>query len=176
MIADDLKDRILKIKLVALDVDGVLTDGRIIYGDYGDELKFFDVQDGFGLVMLRRAGIPVVIISAKKSRVNQRRAKELKVMKIYQNVRDKLKIFEKIIRKMKLKHEDACYIGDDLMDLPVLSRVGFAVGVKNAVEDVKQAAHYVTLKRGGRGALREVADLILKTQSKWPVVTERYFH
>src|SRR3989338_2076194 len=99
---DDLKDRILQIKLIALDVDGVLTDGRIIYGDYGDEFKFFDVQDGLGLVMLRRAGVHVVIISAKKSRVNQRRAKELKVTKLYQNVSDKLKTFEKVIKKMKL--------------------------------------------------------------------------
>ena len=174
-LSDDLKERILKIKLVVLDIDGVLTDGRIVYGDYGDELKFFDVQDGFGLVMLRRAGIQTVIISAKKSRVNYRRAKELYATKIHQNVRDKLKIFEKVVKKMKLKHEEACFIGDDLVDLPVLSRVGFAVGVKNAVDEVKDASHYVTLRNGGRGAVREVADIILKTQHKWSEVTERYF-
>ena len=175
MSTDDLKDRLLKIKLLILDIDGVLTDGRIIYGDHGDELKFFDVQDGFGLAMLRRAGIPTVVISAKKSRVNQRRAKELRLAKVYQNVRDKLKAFEKVVKKMKLKHEEICFVGDDLMDLPILSRVGFAVAVLNAVEDVQEAAHYVTLKKGGRGAVREVADLILKTQGKWPAVTERYF-
>ena len=173
---DDLKDRILKIKLIALDVDGVLTDGHIIYGDYGDELKFFDVQDGLGLVMLRRAGVHVVIISAKKSRVNQRRAKELKVTKIYQNVGDKLKIFEKVAKKMKLNPEEICFIGDDLVDIPVMTRAGFAVAVKNAVAEVKDAAHYVTLRNGGRGAVREVADLILKTQQKWAAATERYFH
>ena len=175
MITDDIKDRIFKVKLLILDIDGVLTDGRIIYGDCGDELKFFDVQDGFGLVMLRRTGIPSVVISAKKSRVNQRRAKELRILKLYQNVRDKLKVFEKVVKKMKLKHEEVCFIGDDLMDLPVLSRVGFAVAVANAVEDVKEAVHYVTQKMGGRGAVREVVDLILKTQAKWPGVTERYF-
>ena len=175
MITDDLKERIQKVKLLILDVDGVLTDGRIIYGDHGDELKFFDVQDGFGLVLLRRAGIPTVVISAKKSRVNQRRAKELRIAKLYQNVREKLKIFEKVVAKMKLKHDEVCFIGDDLMDLPVLSRVGFAVAVPNAVDEVKEVAHYVTLKKGGRGAVREVGDLILKTQAKWPRVTERYF-
>ncbi|OIO39419.1 MAG: hypothetical protein AUJ71_00650 [Candidatus Omnitrophica bacterium CG1_02_49_16] len=175
MSSDDLKDRILRVKLLLLDVDGVLTDGRIVYGDYGDELKFFDVQDGFGLMMLRRAGIPSVIISAKKSGVNHRRAKELQVAKIYQNVRDKLRIFEKVVKKMKLKHEEVCYMGDDLVDIPVLLRVGFAVGVHNAVDDVKESVHYVTIKNGGRGAVREVIDLILKTQHKWPVVTEGYF-
>ena len=133
------------------------------------------MQDGFGLVMLRRAGIPTVLISSKKSRVNQRRAKELRIAKIYQNVRDKLKAFEKVVEKMKLKHEEVCFVGDDLMDIPVLSRAGFAVGVANAVEDVKESVHYVTLKNGGHGAVREVVDLILKTQAKWPGVTERYF-
>ncbi len=172
--SDDLKHRILKVRLVAMDVDGVLTDGRIVYGDYGDELKFFDVQDGFGLAMLRRAGIRTMIISAKKSRVNRRRAKELQITKIYQNAADKLKVFEKAAKKMKLTHDEVCFIGDDLLDIPVLSRVGFAVGVSNAVDEVKEVAHYVTLKKGGRGAVREVVDLILKTQNKWPAVTERY--
>ncbi len=173
--SDDLKDRLGKVRLLILDIDGVMTDGRIIYGDHGDELKFYDVQDGFGIAMLRRAGIPTVVISAKKSRVNQRRAKELQIAKVYQNVRDKLKPFEKVVQKMKLKHEEVCFIGDDLMDLPILSRVGFAVAVANAVEDVKEAVHYVTLKKGGRGAVREVVDLILKTQHKWAEITERYF-
>ena len=173
--SDDLKERIFKVKLLILDIDGVLTDGRIIYGDYGDELKFFNVQDGFGLVMLHRVGIPTVVISAKKSRVNQRRAKELKVHKLYQNVRDKRKAFDKIVKKMKLKHEEVCFVGDDLMDIPILSRVGFAVGVRNAVEHVKESVHYVTVKSGGHGAVREVTDLILKTQHKWHAATERYF-
>lgn len=172
---DDLKDRILKVKLLIMDVDGVLTDGRMVYGDYGDELKFFDVQDGFGLVMLRQAGIRTAIISSKKSRVNQRRAKELHITKIYQNARDKFKVLEKITKKMNISREEVCFIGDDLVDIPVLSKVGFAVGVKNAVDEVKEVVHYVTLKSGGRGAVREVVDLILKTQNKWKSVTERYF-
>lgn len=171
----DLSERIKKIRLVIVDNDGVMTDGRIVYGDYGDELKFFDAQDGFGMVLLRRAGIGTVMISGRKSRINPRRAKELLVDKIYQNAFDKLAVFQKALKKFKLKPEETCYIGDDLIDLPVLTRVGFAVAVSNAVDEVKKSAHYCTQRSGGRGALREVADLILKSQGRWTEVTERYF-
>src|SRR3990167_6299454 len=106
MAADDLRERILKVKLVMVDVDGVLTDGRIVFGNYGDELKFFDVQDGFGLVMLRRTGFKTIMISAKKSRINQKRAKEVQITKIYQNVFDKLKVYEKILRKYRVRDEE----------------------------------------------------------------------
>ena len=157
------------------DNDGVLTDGRIVYGDYGDELKFFDVQDGFGMVLLRRAGLKTAILSAKKSRINPRRAKELGVDKIYQNAFDKLKVFEKALKTFKLRTEEVCYIGDDLIDLPVLKRVGLAVAPANAVEDVKKAVHHCTERSGGRGAVREVTDLILKGQGRWAEVTEKYF-
>ncbi len=172
---EELERRILKIRLVMLDIDGVLTDGRIVLGNYGDELKFFDVQDGFGLVLLRRAGFVTVLVSAKKSRINPRRAKEMQVVKIYQNVRDKLKVYQKLLKKFKLREEEACFIADDLIDMPVLKRVGFAVGVQNAVPEIKDTAHYVTRKNGGRGAVREVVDMILKTQGKWEAVTEKYF-
>ena len=174
MIADDLRERIRPIKLVIIDIDGVLTDGRIILGNYGDELKFFDVQDGLGMVLLREAGFKTVVITARKSRINERRAKDVKVVKLYQKVHDKLKIYEKVLRKFRMKPEEACFIGDDLIDLPVLKRVGFAVAVQNAVEEVKTAAHYVTQKKGGRGAVREVTDLILKTQDKWQHILEKY--
>ncbi len=174
-IPEQLKGRLSKIKLVIVDNDGVLTDGRIILGDYGDELKFFDVQDGFGLVMLRRAGLLTAIISAKKSRVNKRRAKELGVCKLYQNAFDKLKVFEKLTRQFKVTPEEACYVGDDLIDIPVLTRVGFGVAVANAVPEAKEAAHYVTTRGGGRGAVREVADMILQAQGRWAEATARYF-
>ena len=167
--------RIQKIKLVIVDNDGVLTDGRIVLGDYGDELKFFDVQDGFGLVLLRRGGLSTVIVSGKKSRINHRRAKELSVNLILQNVFDKLKAFEKVVKKFRVSPEEVCYIGDDLIDLPVMKRVGFAVAVSNAVQEVRQAAHYETKKSGGRGAVREVADMLLKGRGLWEKVTERYF-
>jgi len=174
-IAANLNERLQKIKLVIIDNDGVLTDGRIVLGDYGDELKFFDVQDGFGLVLLRRAGLMTVIVSGKKSKINHRRAKELQVAKIYQNVFDKLKIFTKLLKKFKVNPEEVCCIGDDLIDLPVLRRVGFAAAVANAVPEIKEAAHYVTERYGGRGAVREVVDMLLKAQNKWTAVTERYF-
>ncbi len=170
-----LSERIQKIKLVMVDNDGVLTDGRIVYGDYGDELKFFDVQDGFGMVLLQRAGLHTAIISARKSRINLRRSKELAVDKIYQNAFDKLVVFEKALKKFKVKPEEVCYMGDDLIDLPVLTRVGFAVAVPNAVEEVKKAAHHCTQKSGGCGAVREVADLILRGQGRWSEATARYF-
>lgn len=174
MTPEDIKDRIRKIKVVLVDVDGVMTDGRIVFGNYGDELKFFDVQDGFGLVMLRRAGFKTVMISAKKSRINHKRAKEVHITKLYQNAFDKLKVYEKILRKFRVRDEEVCYLGDDLIDAPVLKRAGFAVAVKNAVQEVQALAHYVTQKSGGRGAVREIADMILKNQGKWDEVTKRY--
>ena len=175
MITSELRERILKIKVVILDIDGVLTDGRIILGNYGDELKFFDVQDGLGLVLLRQAGLKTVIISAKKSRINHRRAKDMKIAKIFQNAHDKLKTCEKVLKMFKVSAEEACFIGDDLLDLPAMSRCGFAAAVRNAVPELKARAHYVTEKTGGRGAVREVADMILKTQNKWDETTKKYF-
>ena len=175
MISDELKTRIRKVRLVLMDNDGVLTDGRIILGDHGDELKFFDVQDGHGLVMLKRAGFKTVMISGKTSRVNKRRKKELQIDDLHQNAKDKLKIFEKVLKKYKARTEEVCYIGDDLIDLPPMTRSGFSVAVANAVPEVKEAAHYTTKRSGGRGAVREVVDLLLKTQEKWDDVTARYF-
>ena len=175
MIAQELQERLRAIKLVLIDNDGVLTDGRIVYGDYGDELKFFDVQDGFGMVLLYRAGLKTIIISGKKSRINSRRAKELKVEKIYQNAFDKLSVFEKVLRKFRVAPNETLYIGDDLIDIPVMKRVGFAAAVANAVPEAKAVAHYVTERSGGRGAVREIVDLLLKTQGRWAEVTEKYF-
>ena len=175
MVSSDLHFRIHKLKLIIFDVDAVLTDGRIVLGDYGDEIKHYDVQDGFGMVLLVRAGLRTAIISAKKSRINSRRAKDLKVAKLYQNAFDKHKVFEKMIKQFKVTPEECCYVGDDLIDIPVMSRVGFAVAVQNAQAETKEAAHYVTEKSGGRGAVREVCNLILKTQGKWEDVTSKYF-
>ncbi len=169
-----LEERIKRIKLLMLDIDGVLTDGRIIYDNKANELKFFDVQDGFGIVLLGRAGIEVIIITANKSKAVRKRAKELNVKALYQNCFDKLKAFEEILEKFNLRPEEICFIGDDLIDLPVLKRVGLAVSVPNAVDEVKSAAHYITKKRGGRGAVREICDFILKSQNKWQEIMMRY--
>jgi 3-deoxy-D-manno-octulosonate 8-phosphate phosphatase (KDO 8-P phosphatase) len=171
----ELREKALKIKLLIVDVDGVLTDGRIVHGNYGDELKFFDVQDGLGLALLARAGLKTVVITAKRSPINHRRAREIRITKLYQNVDDKLKVYEKVLRKFRLSHDEVCYVADDLVDLPVFTRVGLAVAVKNAVGDVKARAHYITERRGGRGAVREVTDMLLKQQGKWDEVTGKYF-
>jgi len=167
-------ERARAVKLLILDIDGVMTDGRIIYSVYGDELRFFDVQDGFGLTLLHRAKLRTVIITAKKSRIVKLRARDLRVTKTYHGHCDKLRIFQKVIRRFRVKPEEVCFIGDDLVDLPVLKRVGFAVSVPNAVDEVKAVAHYVTRRSGGRGAVREICDMLLKAQGAWVRATAPY--
>jgi len=174
ILSQELKQRIQKVRVFIVDIDGVLTDGRLIFGNYGDELKFFDVQDGLGMVLLKSSGMKTVMLTSRKSKINQKRAKELGVDKLYQEAGDKLKVYEKILKRFKVAADQTCYVGDDLIDLPVLSRVGFAAAVDNAVPEVKQRSHYVSSRAGGRGAVREIADLVLKAQDKWESATERY--
>jgi len=168
-------ERAKKIRALVLDIDGVLTDGRMIYGTYGDELKNFDANDGLGIVLAKRAGLKCVIVTAKASRVIKKRAKELKIDKVYQNFHYKINALTKITNKFKLKNEEICFVGDDITDIPILKRIGLAVAVPDATEEVKSYAHYVTKKAGGRGAVREVCDLILKASGDWDKVTKRYF-
>lgn len=172
---NEIIEKAKRVKLLILDIDGVMTDGRIIYSIYGDELKFFDVQDGLGIMLLNRAGIKTVIITAKKSRIVKLRAKDLKVAKAYQGYIDKLIPFNKILKRFKIRPEDICFIGDDLIDIPVLKRVGFAVAVPNAMDEVKNSVHHITSRMGGRGAVREICDLLLKSQNKWDLATSRFF-
>ncbi|MFH0763443.1 MAG: HAD-IIIA family hydrolase [Candidatus Omnitrophota bacterium] len=174
MMTQDILGRAKGVKLVILDIDGVMTDGRIVYSIYGDELKFFDVQDGFGITLLNRAGIKTVIITAKKSRIVKLRARDMKVAGVYQGNIDKLIAFNKILKRFRVKPEEICFIGDDIIDISVLKRVGFAVAVPNAVGEVKAASHYTTSKMGGRGAVREICDLILKSQDKWDLAASKY--
>ena len=170
----DVEERAKRVKLLLLDVDGVLTDGRIVMGSYGDEIKNFDVNDGFGIMLIKRAGIRCAIITAKSSRVVKIRAKHLHIDKVYEN-HYKIKSLQHIKRKFKVKEEEICFVGDDLIDIPILKRVGLAVAVPDAAEEVKNIAHYVTKNRGGRRAVREVCEIILKAQGKWEAVTKRYF-
>ena len=174
MISQEIKERFLKIKAVLMDVDGVLTDGRIVFGSSGDELKFFDVQDGLGLVMLQRSGFKTAWVSSRKSKIVQRRAKDLSIHKVFENTSDKLKVCRKLEGKFKVQPEEICFIGDDLVDLEAMKRVGLAIAVGNAVPEVKEVAHYVTERKGGSGAVREVADLLIKTQSKWDQAVQVY--
>jgi len=165
-----IEERAKKIKLLILDVDGVLTDGRIIYDNFGDEIKCFNVYDGFGMTLLHRAGIKSVIITAKKTRIVKRRAKDMYVAKVYSNY-EKLKVYEKVIKRFRVKDEETCFIGDDLIDLPVLKRVGLSAAPPEAMEEVKNICHYITKKSGGKGAVREVIEIILKAQGLWDKVT-----
>lgn len=169
-----IEERARRVKMLILDVDGVLTDGRIIYCNSGDELKVFSVQDGFGMFLLRNAGIRSAIITAKRSKALLKRAREMGVAKVYQNAVDKERAYEEVLKRFKFKDEEICYIGDDLIDIPILKRVGFAVGVQDASSEVKTTCHYLTKKAGGRGAVREVIDIILKAQGKWEEVTRVY--
>lgn len=171
----NLIKKIKPIKLLILDVDGVMTDGRIIYDDDEKETKAFDVKDGHGIKLLMRAGIDVAIITARESKVVIHRAKNLGIEMVYQKAMDKTAAFEDILKKKQLSSQETAYIGDELVDIPLLRKVGFAVAVKDAVEDVKKYVNYVTEKNGGYGAVREICELILKTQGKWKQATARYF-
>jgi len=171
---EEQKKRARKIKLLLLDVDGVMTEGHIVYGNYGDELKKFSVHDGVGVFLIKKAGIKCAILTAKRSRVVIRRAKDLKIDRVYSNFHLKTKALKDIRRRFRVKEDEICYVGDDIIDIPVLRRVGFAVAVANAVGDVKEIAHYVTKKTGGYGAVREICEFIIKSQGKWNEATKRY--
>ncbi|MCR4337385.1 MAG: HAD hydrolase family protein [Candidatus Omnitrophica bacterium] len=162
-----MQERIKKIKLLALDVDGVLTDGLIIVDSEGREIKNFDVQDGYGIVRFKRAGFFTAIITARYSEPVTARAKDLQIDHLYQDAYPKLPAYEKLISDLKVRDEEVCFVGDDLPDLPILKRVGLAVAVANARPEVKATAHYITERAGGDGAVREVIELILKTQGLW---------
>jgi len=156
-----------KIKLIRyflLDVDGVLTDGKIYLDDQGKEMKVFNIYDGLGISLLRQNGIEVGLLSGRSSSAVQFRSKELGIKDVYQGVSDKLKKYEEILLQKNLHDSEVAFIGDDLIDLPLLKRVGFSVAVANAVSEVKSHVHLVTQKRGGEGAVREVADLVLKVK------------
>lgn len=170
----DVVQRASKIRVLLLDVDGVLTDGRIIYADHGDELKLFDVQDGAGLVFWDRVGLKSAIITARHSHLIRRRAKEMRVSFLAQKQLLKLPAYERLLKRFRVTDEQVCAIADDLMELPMLRRAGLAVAVPNAVEEVKQVSHYVTQREGGRGAVREVVELILKAKGLWDQIMQRY--
>ena len=162
----DIRERAAGIKLLVLDVDGVMTDGRIIYDNFGDEFKAFDVQDGYGLTLWWEAGLKSAIVTAKKSRIVSRRGKVCHITKVFMNAKDKGAIYEKLLKIFKLTDEEICFIGDDLIDMPIMKRAGLAVAVPYSRPEVKAAAHYITKAESGRGAIRELIELILKTQDK----------
>lgn len=159
-----VRARARAVKLLVLDVDGVLTDGTIYYSDGGEQLKAFNIQDGLGVKMLQASGVQVAIISARSSRAVERRAQELGIARIYQGAAVKLAAFDDLLRSLSLSADQTAYVGDDLPDLPLLRRCGLAVSVPDAPEAVRKHAHYVTRRAGGRGAVRELCELILQAQ------------
>jgi len=171
---EELKSNARKVKLLMLDVDGVLTDGRIIYDSRGHDMKFFDVHDGMGVYLLKKAGVPTILITAKGSRAIKPRAKDMRVDAVFADVYPKSSVLDKILNKYKVQAEEVCFVGDDLVDLCLMKRVGFPVAVFNACPEIKQNASYVTLRQGGRGAVREIAELILKAQGRWQEMVGLY--
>jgi 3-deoxy-D-manno-octulosonate 8-phosphate phosphatase (KDO 8-P phosphatase) len=170
-----MTSRLEKIRLLLLDVDGVMTDGRIIFDSNGVESKFFNVKDGHGIKMVQRAGIEVGIISGRKSLVVANRAEELGIECVVQGALNKLEPYLSIVAEKGLADEQVAFVGDDLIDIPILRRVGFAAAPADAVADVLPFTHLVTRSRGGWGAVREVCDLLLRGQGMWDTVTSRYF-
>ncbi|MBI2988591.1 MAG: 3-deoxy-manno-octulosonate-8-phosphatase KdsC [Deltaproteobacteria bacterium] len=170
-----IRNKAKKIKLLLLDVDGVLTDGGIVMNDRGEEIKRFDVRDGHGIRLLLRAGIQIALITGRRSKVVSRRARDLGIRTVYQQVYNKLDVYQKIKRKSGLKDQEIAYVGDDIVDLPVLKRVGLAVTVRDAWAELKRQVHYVTATGGGRGAVREIVELLLKAQGRWKELTRRYY-
>ena len=163
------------IKLLILDVDGVLTDGSIILDDEGNEFKSFHVRDGHGIKMLIRSGIKVAMITGRHSKVVERRAHELGITEVFQKCYEKRIAYKQLAEKYSLKDSEIAYVGDDIVDIPILKKCGFSVVVADADDEVKAFAVMITKKRGGRGAVREVCDFILKAKGLWQNIIDGYF-
>ncbi|MEN6421743.1 MAG: HAD-IIIA family hydrolase [Smithella sp.] len=170
----NMKEKLKKVKLLILDVDGVMTDGRIIMDDEGREIKNFHVRDGHGIKVLQRYGIEVALLTGRLSQVVKQRAKDLDIKEVYQTVYNQREVVEKILKKHKLSAEETAYMGDDIIDIPVLKSVGFSAAVADAVEVVKKSVDYVAKNKGGQGAVREICEMILQAQGKWPEIAAKY--
>jgi len=165
----------MNIKLLIMDVDGVLTDGKIIYTSSGDEIKSFHVRDGLGIKLAKKAGIELAIISARFSKITEMRARELGIDYIFQGHFEKLDVYEDLKKKLDLSDERIAYIGDDLNDIPILKRVGLPATVADAPDIVKKYVQIVTPQSGGNGAVRHLIEIILKRNDKWEEVVSSYY-
>ncbi len=169
-----LDERCSRVELLVLDVDGVLTAGRIVYSDRGEEIKAFHVRDGSGLKIWTSLGKRAAIISGRRSPAVQRRAAELGVTPVHQGVEDKAAALAAVLAELGLTADRACCVGDDLPDVPLLRRCGLAVAVADACPEAREDAHFVTAAPGGRGAVREVIERVLRAQGRWQAVVARY--
>ena len=165
--------RAKKIKLLLLDVDGVLTDGRIVVDSNGVQLKAFYVRDGFGIVLARKAGLKIGFLTAEQSKTVAFRAEQLKIDWMAQTM-DKASAFRECLSHFKLSADQVSFIGDDLLDLPVLMRVGLSATVPDVTSQVRRDVHYITHKQGGKGAVRELIELILNAQGRWKQVVQQF--
>lgn len=173
-IGAEVRERAGRIRVVLLDVDGVLTDGCIHMGSRGDDARGFHSRDGLGIRLGQQAGLIFGIVSGRSSEVVTGRASELDITEIHQGVRDKIACLDGILARLEVDDDAVCYIGDDLVDVPVMRRVGLAAAPSDAGPEAREAADYVAASAGGRGAVREVVDVLLRASGKWKEVTERY--
>src|SRR5215210_5028084 len=171
---DEVERRAARVTLLLLDCDGVLTDGRITPVEGGEELKSFHTHDGHGLVMLHRAGLRSGIISGRRSRLVELRASDLGVSFVRQGALNKIEVFESLLAEAGVGPDQAAYVGDDVVDIPLMRRCALGVAVADATPDTREAAHHVTRLPGGGGAVREVCELILKAQGRWDELMKRY--
>ncbi|MFZ6752080.1 KdsC family phosphatase [Undibacterium sp. Dicai25W] len=170
----DTIQKAARIKLMIFDVDGILTDGSLHFGSDGEALKTFNVLDGQGIRLLQNAGIATAIISARSSAIVLKRASDLGITHVRQGIHDKKSAFMELLAELNLAGNECGFIGDDVIDLPVLSRVGFAASVPNGHAEVRSRVDYVTSAMGGKGAVREVCDFILKAQNKYELALAEY--
>ena len=170
----DKKAKLDAIRMLVLDVDGVMTDGTIVVDSEGRESKFFSVLDGHGIKMWKRAGLQTAFLSGRKSGPTKQQADELAIDYCLEDCKDKLVCLRELMRLSGLSIEQIAYVGDDLPDLPVIRCAGFAAAVANAVDEVKKAADYITTRKGGQGAVREVIEYILKKTGKWEGLMKKY--
>jgi len=170
----DVWEKAKQIKLVIFDVDGVLTDGSLFYGDDGQEYKAFHSRDGHGMKMLQQTGVQIGIITGRTSNVVEHRMKNLGISHVYQGRLDKLPAFEELIAKLGLQPEQVAYAGDDVVDLPIMIRVGLAITVPSAHELAKQHAHWVTTQAAGAGAARDICEMIMKAQGNYESAMQKY--
>lgn len=168
-----LGTRLWRVQLLLCDVDGVMTDGSVFMGK-GIEFKQYNVPDGLGLLLLRKCGIRVGWISARPSPATVARARDLKIDFLLQPTDGKVPAAENLLKRIQLKWEQVCYVGDDILDLGMLKRAGVAIAPANGVDEVKAVSHYVTRSRGGHGAVREVSEMILKAQKQWDAIIAKH--
>ena len=174
-INDDVLARAGKIRLVLFDVDGVLTDGRLYLDNRGEEYKAFNSRDGHGLKMLQRNGVEVGIITGRTSEIVAHRTKELGIRHVRQGCADKLPVYEDMVREFKLSHEQVCFVGDDVVDLPIMLRVGLAICPQDGHFLVKRHSHWVSDNDGGRGCARDVCELLMLANGSFGAEMQRYY-